>query len=119
MSSPGSGSPAKPHSRRKHNLWIPPSTGWTALNPRAQQLVADVLLLLNLAERAATRPRAEASRTEQELPPAVPGGGRSPLDPARPLGTAGDFDPGSRCPTGCKFSLCPYPAPGGQFYRQD
>ena len=25
-------SPAKPGSQRKHNLWIPPSTGWTALN---------------------------------------------------------------------------------------
>lgn len=45
--------PANPRAPRKHNLWIPPSTGWTALQPRAQQLVADVLLLLNLAERGA------------------------------------------------------------------
>jgi len=36
---------------RKHHLWIPPSAGWAALDTRAQQLVADVLLLLNLAER--------------------------------------------------------------------
>jgi len=50
--------PANPGAPRKHNLWIPPSTGWTALQPRAQQLVADVLLLLNLAERGA-RPKAD------------------------------------------------------------
>jgi hypothetical protein len=36
---------------RKHNLWIPASVGWSALHPRAQKLVADVLLLLNLIER--------------------------------------------------------------------
>ena len=50
-------SPARPGRRRKHNLWIPRSTGWTALNARAQQLVADVLLLLNLAERGESRVR--------------------------------------------------------------
>ena len=42
---------AQPAMDRKHHLWIPPSAGWPALDPRAQQLVADVLLLLNLAER--------------------------------------------------------------------
>jgi NACHT domain len=113
-------SPAKPHSRRKHNLWIPPSTGWTALNPRAQQLVADVLLLLNLAERGRPPDRERRlQRTNKNYLPPCLAEDRSPLDPARPLGTAGDFDPGSRCATGCKFSLCPYPARGEQSYRQE
>jgi NACHT domain len=112
--------PAKPHSRRKHNLWIPPSTGWTALNPRAQQLVADVLLLMNLAERG--RPPDRDRRLQQTnknyLPPCL-AEERSPLDPGRPQGVAGDFDPGSKCTTECKFSLCPYPARGVQSYRQE
>jgi NACHT domain len=112
--------PAKAHARRKHNLWIPPSAGWTALNARAQQLVADVLLLLNLAERG--RPPQRDQRLQQtnknHLPPCL-AEDRSPLDPTRPLGMAGDFDPGSKCRTGCKFGLCPYPARGGQYYRQE
>ena len=112
--------PAKPHSRRKHNLWIPPSTGWTALNARAQQLVADVLLLLNLAERGRPpqRERRLQNTNKNYLPPCL-AEDRSPLDPGRPLGMAGDFEPGSRCPTGCKFGLCPYPARGEQSYRQE
>jgi hypothetical protein len=112
--------PAKPHSRRKHNLWIPPSAGWTALNARAQQLVADVLLLLNLAERGQPpqRDRRLQQTNKNHLPPCL-AEDRSPLDPARPLGMAGDFDPGSKCKTGCKFGLCPYPARGGQYYRQE
>jgi NACHT domain len=113
-------SPAKPYSRRKHNLWIPPSTGWTALNPRAQQLVADVLLLLNLAERGRPpqRDRRLQNTNKNQLPPCL-AEDRSPLDPGRPLGMAGDFEPGSTCKTGCKFRLCPYPARGGQYYRQE
>jgi hypothetical protein len=113
-------SPAKPHSRRKHNLWIPPSTGWTALNARAQQLVADVLLLLNLAERGRPpqRDRRLQNTNKNHLPPCL-AEDRFPLDPGRPLGMAGDFEPGSTCKTGCKFGLCPYPARGGQYYRQE
>jgi len=112
--------PANTHSRRKHNLWIPPSAGWTALNARAQQLVADVLLLLNLAERGQPpqRDRRLQQTNKNHLPPCL-AEDRSPLDPARPLGMAGDFDPGSKCKTGCKFGLCPYPARGGQYYRQE
>ena len=113
-------SPAKPHSRRKHNLWIPPSTGWTALNARAQQLVADVLLLLNLAERGgpAKRDTNLQGTNRNDLPPCMDED-RSPLDPGRLLGMAGDFEPGSKCKTGCVFSLCPYPAKGAQSYRQE
>jgi hypothetical protein len=112
--------PAKPHSRRKHNLWIPPSTGWTALSPRAQQLVADVLLLLNLAEwgKPADRERRLQDTNRNDLPPCI-AEDRSPLDPGRLLGMAGDLEPGSNCKTGCGFGLCPYPPKGAQSYRQE
>jgi hypothetical protein len=82
-------SPARPGRRRKHNLWIPPSTGWTALNARAQQLVADLLLLLNLAEKGEHRVRDRdlgLHRTNKNyLPPCI-AEDRSPLKPNRPLG---------------------------------
>jgi hypothetical protein len=112
--------PAKPQSQRKHNLWIPPSTGWTALSPRAQQLVADVLLLLNLAERGESSGRdMRLQRTNRNYLPPCMVEDRSPLDPNRPLGMAGDFEPGSSCKAGCRFGLCPYPPKGGQYYRQE
>jgi hypothetical protein len=113
--------PANPASRRKHSLWIPPSTGWTALHPRAQQLVADVLLLLNLAERGA-RPSdrtARLRRTDRnDLPPCLTGD-RTPLDPMRTVGTARPSLPGSHCTHDCQFELCPYPPKGEGFYRAE
>jgi hypothetical protein len=113
-------SPARPESQRKHNLWIPPSTGWTALNSRAQQLLADVLLLLNLAERGGPhdRDRRLQQTNRTYLPPCL-AEDRSPLDPNRPLGTAGDSAPGYNCKAGCEFSLCPYPSKGAQYHRQE
>ena len=114
----GSRSPAA-NARRKHNLWIPPSTGWTALHPRAQQLVADVLLLLNLAERG-ERPSDRNRRLERtnrnDLPPCL-AGDRSPLDPTRTVEMAPASGPGSNCTDGCPFRLCPYPTKGEQPYR--
>jgi hypothetical protein len=113
-------SPARPGRRRKHNLWIPPSTGWTALNARAQQLVADVLLLLNLAERGDSQIRdrdARLQRTNKNyLPPCI-AEDRSWLKPNRPLDTAGESTPG--CAPDCKFGLCPYPLKGAQPHRQE
>jgi hypothetical protein len=113
-------SPAKRGSRRKHNLWIPPSTGWTALNSRAQQLLADMLLLLNLAERGGPRDRDQKLQQTNRtyLPPCL-AEDRSPLDPNRPLGTAAKSAPGSNCIAGCEFSLCPYPSKGAQYHRQE
>jgi hypothetical protein len=111
--------PANPGSRRKHNLWIPPSTGWTALHPRAQQLAADVLLLLNLAERgvrASDRTRRLQHTDRPDLPPCL-AGERSPLDPTRTVGTAATSEPGSHCKHGCPFELCPYPPKGQRSYR--
>ena len=101
--------PANLASPRKHSLWIPPSAGWTALHPRAQQLVADVLLLLNLAERGA-RPSDRTARLRNtdgnDLPPCL-AGDRTPLDPMKTVGTAGPSLPGSHCKHGCLFELCP------------
>lgn len=111
--------PANPGAPRKHNLWIPPSTGWTALHPRAQQLAADVLLLLNLAERGA-RPsdrNRRLHRTDRDdLPPCL-SGDRSPLDPTRTVGMAETSEPGSNCKHGCHFGLCPYPPKGEATHR--
>jgi Tetratricopeptide repeat len=110
--------PAASESRHKHNLWILPSAGWTTLHPRAQQLVADVLLLLNLAERGRPRDRnRRLRRTDRsDLPPCL-AGDRSPLDPTRTVGTARRSEPGSNCKLGCPFELCPYPPKGQQSYR--
>jgi hypothetical protein len=115
-------SPARPGRRRKHNLWIPPSTGWTALNARAQQLVADVLLLLNLAERGESHVRNRDLRLRRTnknyLPPCI-AEDRSPLRPNRALDVAGDSAPGSSCAAECQFGLCPYPSKGAQPHRQE
>ena len=111
--------PANLGAPRKHNLWIPPSNGWTALHPRAQQLLADVLLLLNLAERGAQpsdRYRRLQRTNRNELPPCL-AGDRSPLDPTRTVGMAETSDPGSNCKHGCHFELCPYPPKGEASYR--
>jgi NACHT domain-containing protein len=111
--------PADAAAPRKHNLWIPPSTGWTALHHRAQQLLADVLLLLNLAERGAhpsERNRRLRRTDRNDLPPCL-GGDRKPLDPTRTLGMAQNSEPGSNCTHGCHFELCPYPPKGEVSYR--
>jgi hypothetical protein len=105
---------------RKHHLWIPPSTGWTALDPRARQLVADVLLVLNLAERGEEPDEIEQRLRRVDgsgLPPCLTRD-RDPLDPTRTVGglyTA----PGSNCIDGCRFRLCPYPPSGLQPYRSE
>jgi hypothetical protein len=113
------GSRARPVLRRKHYLWIPPSTGWAALHTRAQWLVADVLLLLNLAERGrrpSDRERRLKRTDRSELPPCL-AGDRSPLDPMRTLGMAATSEPGSNCKPGCPFELCPYPLESEQSFR--
>jgi hypothetical protein len=105
--------------RRSDHLWIPPSSGWSVLDPRAQRLVADVLLLLNLAERG-DRPEDHDRRlgfTDRlDLPPCLTDE-RSYLNPDRPIGAAGAGVPGSNCKDDCQFGLCPYPPWGGPSYR--
>jgi hypothetical protein len=102
--------------QRNRQLWIPPSAGWTALNGRAQRLVADVLLLLNLAERG-DQPRERERRLKRanrpDLPPCITRS-RSSLNPGRTVGTAVSSAPGTTCVDGCAFELCPYPPKGVQ-----
>jgi hypothetical protein len=101
---------------RRHRLWIPPSAGWTALNGRAQQLVADVLLLLNLADRGeqpTERDRRLRRSNRPDLPPCITHY-REALEPGRTVGTAVSSVPGVSCVDGCVFELCPYPPQGVQ-----
>lgn len=105
-----------PEGHRKHSLWIPPSVGWSTLDARAQRLVADVLVMLNLVERDGHPDEVEErmARAEQpgmSLPPCI----RSDRGPLRPDLRAGISDPpapGASCLPDCKFQLCPYPPRG-------
>ena len=103
------------------HLWIPPSTGWSALDPRAQRLVADVLILLNLGERGrfpAERERRRRRMNRDELPPCITKD-RSLLAAGRTIGGAENSAPGANCPGRCDFELCPYPPKGEQTYRAE
>ena len=114
--------PARRLEYRKHGLWIPPSTGWSALDSRALRLVADVLLLLNLAERGGrpnNRERYLRRTNRSDLPPCLTGK-RYPLDPIRVVGlTTAASKPGSNCKPGCPFELCPYPPENERSYRAE
>jgi hypothetical protein len=103
----------------KQNLWLPPSTGWSLLDPRAQRLVADILLLLNLAERG-DQPEEHDRRLSltdrPSLPPCITQD-RAFLNPTGPTGPDGSSVPGSNCRDDCSFWLCPYPRFGGPSYR--
>ena len=108
---------------RTHSLWIPPSTGWSALHPRAQRLVADVLILLNLAECGSDKPEereAGLKRANRDDLPSCLTGERGYLEADRTVGTVEQLAPGARCKDGCHFDLCPYPAKGpSQIYRAE
>ena len=75
---------------RRHDQWIQPSMGWSGLDRHAQQLVADVLLLLNLAERGEQPGKIEQwLRTRKQghttaMHPARPAGATSPTTPSEP-----------------------------------
>ena len=112
----GSRNLSKAEQQRRHRLWIPPSAGWSALNGRAQQLVADVLLLRNLAERGDLphdRERRLRRSNRGDLPPCITHF-REALEPGLTVGTAVSIVPGVSCVDGCVFELCPYPPKGGQ-----
>ncbi|GHG79086.1 ATP-binding protein [Streptomyces griseocarneus] len=101
---------------RKHNLWIPPSTGWVALDARAQRLVAEVLVLLNLIERDGHPDEVEdrlaaSSRPGTGLPPCMTTD-RTPLHPELTAGSSGPPAPGTTCLPSCVFQFCPYPPRG-------
>jgi hypothetical protein len=106
-----------PHATR--SLWIAPSAGWLTLDPRAKQLVADILILLNLAERGDTA-RDRSDRLERintdELPYCLTDERCSHLLASRTVG-ATRLAPGEKCKGGCPVDLCPYPPKGEQPYR--
>jgi hypothetical protein len=106
---------------RRHDQWIQPSMGWSGLDRRAQQLVADVLLLLNLAERGEQPDKIEQwlERVNKDtLPPCIRRD-RLALKPDHTVGTAANNPPGSSCLNGCPFDLCPYPPKGQQPHRAE
>lgn len=106
---------------RRHDQWIQPSMGWSGLDRRAQQLVADVLLLLNLAERGEQPGKIEQwleRANRDSLPPCIRRD-RLALKPDRTVGTAASNPPGSSCVNGCPFDLCPYPPKGQQPHRAE
>lgn len=107
--------------RRRHRLWIPPSAGWTGLSGRAQQLAADVSLLLNLTDRG-DQPRDVERRLKRanrsDLPPCITHY-RPALMPERTVGTSASSAPGMSCVQGCAFGLCPYPPKGSLPSRQE
>ncbi|SHN35936.1 NACHT domain-containing protein [Actinacidiphila paucisporea] len=114
------GSRTAPHGEaRKHQLWIPPSTGWSTLHERAQQLLGDVIVLLNLAERAdwpEDRLRRLQHTGRPDLPPCLTRD-RAPLDPRRTVVRTAASQAGSNCLDDCAFELCPYPPKGLEGHR--
>ncbi|MET7642591.1 NACHT domain-containing protein [Streptomyces sp. NPDC005426] len=99
---------------RRHSLWIPPSVGWSTLHPRAQQLLADILLLLNVTERDGLVVDDRLRRTNRTTLPPCLSMDRTSLHPERTVGMPGIAEPGICCQRNCKFELCPYPAKGEQ-----
>ncbi|MDT0397625.1 ATP-binding protein [Streptomyces edwardsiae] len=108
--------PADPERYRKHNLWIAPSSGWSSLHPRAQRLLADVLIMLNLTERDGSPDDIEErlDRANRDALPPCLTHDRGPLHPERSVGRADRGGPGSTCLPTCKFRLCPYPPKAGK-----
>ncbi|MFC3349372.1 NACHT domain-containing protein [Streptomyces echinoruber] len=112
---------SSPGEQRMHNLWIPPSRGWSTLDPDAQQLLADVLVLLILTEERGDRPKDALLRLkhaysgeQNRLPPCL-ARDRTPLNPLQALvGETPCSLPGSNCADGCPFEFCPYPPKGPQ-----
>ncbi|SBT42451.1 NACHT domain-containing protein [Micromonospora auratinigra] len=106
--------------RRAQRLWIPDSMGWSVLDPRAERLLADVMLLLNLAERG-DRPMEREARLHRadrcDLPPCLTTD-RSPLDPERSVHSRERCAPGGTCLDDCPFRLCPLPAKGEPLARR-
>jgi NACHT domain len=103
---------------RFHNLWIPPSTGWSSLDPAAQRLLADVLLLVVLGERG-YRPKnlfrvLERVNESPKLPSCL-SMDRSRLDPVRAV--EGAAQPGDLCADDCGMKMCPYPGKAAKSLR--
>ncbi|MEH1053694.1 NACHT domain-containing protein [Micromonospora sp. CPCC 206171] len=112
----------QPEIRRLQDSWLPPSHGWGVLQPRAQRLLADVMLLLNLADRGqdnAERARRLSRASRAELPPCLTID-RSAMRVTLSRRQANDVQPGSTCIDDCPFRLCPLPPKGDELpYQMD
>ncbi|MDG4774816.1 hypothetical protein [Solwaraspora sp. WMMD792] len=100
--------------------WIPDSMGWSLLVPRAQRLLADVMLLYNLADRGESPDRREvrlARSDRNDLPPCMTSD-REALQAKRNLDLKERGEPGKTCLHGCPFRLCPLPARGERLTYQ-
>jgi hypothetical protein len=103
-------------SRARRRVWISTSAGWLALDLRAQQLVADILIVLALAEQG-ENPQDHARNLDrinrEDLPLCI---SEERTDQLRPKETAGldPRGPGETCKGGCRVGLCPYPPKGQQ-----
>lgn len=86
--------------------WIPPEAGWQSLDRRAQQLLGDVILYLNLADGGGSRRASLTPFAGTDLPPCLAGARRT-IDAHR--GLAQSWEAGERCVEGCDFDLCPLP----------
>lgn len=102
---------SNPAQRRFHNRWIPPSVGWSTLDPAAQQLLADALILLVLSERN-YRPKDLFHRLEQvaakPILPSCLSKDRNRLNALRAVEDT--LQPGDSCKDDCRLKMCPYPA---------
>jgi hypothetical protein len=109
-------------SSREHignsKLWISSAAGWLALDPRARQLVGDIVVALNLIERSDSFVSDDRiQRAIGPLPPCI-----ADADGRRHLQAAGHESsrgprPGSTCAHRCRMHLCPYPRPGDVPFR--
>ncbi|MET8856359.1 ATP-binding protein [Streptomyces sp. NPDC004579] len=107
--------PADPDRYRKHNLWISPSVGWSSLHPRAQRLLADIMVLLNLTEGDGSPDDIE-ERLKLSNKPGLPHcltHDRGLLHPERSIGRADKGESRTTCTSPCEFRLCPYPPKAG------
>jgi hypothetical protein len=90
-------------------LWITPAIGWHSLGRRAQRLLGDLFLLLNLVERDSRDEREQrrlrSCTVDHDLPACL----RGPVPEGR--GLFGDCQAGedSACSGACQYGLCPYP----------
>ncbi|MFF8926178.1 ATP-binding protein [Streptomyces longwoodensis] len=108
--------PADPERYRKHNLWIAPSVGWSILHPRAQRLLADVLVMLNLTEGNESPDDIEErlKRANRSDLPYCLTHDRSRLHCERSVGRPERDGARTTCVSPCAFRLCPYPPQAGK-----
>ncbi|SCL51551.1 NACHT domain-containing protein [Micromonospora peucetia] len=110
----------QPGIRRLQDSWLPASHGWAVLEPRAQRLLADVMLLLNLADRGrnSTERASRLTRASRpELPPCLTID-RTAMRVTLGRRQAHDVQPGSTCIDDCPFRLCPLPPKGDELPYQ-